>query len=106
MILQRYHQQPSENLRRQLDYSRWLASAETLSTVDFTIEETRPEGSDPATNPFTVSNSGFDPETQTKLIFFAGGSITGSQVLLTIKVTTSAAQVKEDEIVYAITEVP
>ena len=104
-LLTRHRQQPSEMIRRQVDYSEWLASGEKLTAVEFVIEETRPAEADPDENPFMVVSPSFDAATEQKLTFFAGGSVDGSSVLLTIKITTSDTQNKEDEIEYLIDEV-
>jgi hypothetical protein len=86
MKLAKFKQTSFEVLRRSLDYSQWLAAGEVLTGVTFVVTDT--------TSPALVIPS--NVLSNTGVVFFASGGLSGFEYTVTVSVTTSQGQTKED----------
>ena len=86
-----YRKTEIERRRLYVDYSCWLAEAETLT--DFQVE-TFPYSE---ARPITVDTSYPDPS-NTKLMLFISGGVANTDYTLSLVVRTSGTQVKQDNI--------
>lgn len=93
----RITQQPNENLRRLIDYTRWLEVGEYITLVSVSIDQdTSP--------PFVISSIVIDPDGG-KIAYYASGGVDGEDYTATFSVTTSVDQTKEDEVLFGVREV-
>jgi hypothetical protein len=94
MKLANFVKSPVERKRYTIDYSDWLDTAETISTVTFAVT--------PATtntlqiDAYTISNPA------TSVVFFANYGDAGSQYTVDVQITTSGGQTKEDTILFSV----
>lgn len=97
MILARYRQQPYDIRRRNIDYTQWLADAETITEVTTDVT--------PVTDPpFTVASAAVDPDGKT-VIYYAGGGVADTDYTIAIRTVTSLGpQKREDEIEVSVLE--
>lgn len=97
MLLNRYQQQPGENLKRIIDYDRWLEVNEEIVTVQATVT--------PATSPPLVVNNVLIDDDGKQLGYYVSGGMDGTDYTATFSLTTNAGQVREDEIEFEIEEI-
>lgn len=92
MRLGKFIKTPNERKRYTVDYSNWLETVETLATVDFTID---PVG--------TLEIDAFEimPGNK-KVMFYVSGGDAAVTYHVTILVSTSSGQTKEDVIYYIV----
>jgi hypothetical protein len=90
-------QQPNENLRRLIDYTRWMEVGEYITDVVVLVDPT-------TTPPFQITNIVIDPEGQ-KIAYYASGGVDGEDYTATFRVTTSVNQTREDEILFGVREI-
>lgn len=96
MKLARFTKQPAERKRYSIDYSDWLDTGETISTVTFV--------------PSPIATGGLEIDAYsiaspaTSVVFFANYGVSGTTYTVTVTITTSGGQIKEDEILFAIRE--
>lgn len=93
MPLAKFVQEPNEQKRYVLDYSDWLDTGETISSVAFSIS---PAG-------MTVPSSTIGTPANTVSFFITGGT-SGTKYTVEAQITTSAGQVKEDQLVFIVRE--
>lgn len=93
MKLARFAKQPAERKRYTIDYSDWLDTGETISLVAFTVSPTGLE-----IDAYSIAVSG------TSVAFFANYGVNGTAYTVTVTITTSGGQIKEDEILFAVRE--
>jgi len=93
----RVHQQPNEDRRRLIDYTRWMEEGEFITNVAVSVDLS----TDPA---FVIDRIVIDPEGQ-KIAYFASGGVDGEDYTATFTVTTSVTQVREDEVAFGIREI-
>lgn len=90
-------QQPGENIRRLVNYTRWMEEGEYITAVSASVE--------PVTSPeFEVTNIVIDPDGQ-KIAYYASGGVDKEDYTITFSVTTSVGQVREDEMLIGVREV-
>lgn len=77
---------PDERKRYTIDYSEWLGTSEHLSTFDL----------DPGTATVVVSGAAIDDAVQKHLIFFVEGGASNERAIVTVTVTTTDGQIKQD----------
>ena len=114
MLIERFSKQPAENRRYVVDYSKWLASGETIKAVTAAVTEFVPadeqalRDADPTreTNKkVLVTGLAAIVPAKTAVAFFAGRGVDGVIATITLTVTTTDLQVKEDEVELSIDEV-
>jgi len=89
-LLGRYTQQPGEKRKRGIDYTRFLESGETLSTVTALVT--------PVTAPtLDVPSIVIGPDGK-KFAYFIEGGLEPTTYLVEFTVTTSLGQILEDEV--------
>ena len=89
-LLGRYKQQTGERRKRGIDYTSFLESTETISSVLTAVT--------PVTSPtFTVPLLVIDPAGK-KFSYFTQGGLTGNTYIVTFTVTTTGTQILEDEV--------
>ena len=94
MKLAKFRQAPDEVKRYAIDYSQWLQSGETITGVTFSVDNTTTPVFGTQTS--SISNNG------TGVVFFAAGGVDGQLYNLTVKITTSLGQTKDDAIFFTV----
>jgi hypothetical protein len=90
-------QQPNENIRRLVSYSQWLEEGERITDVTITVA--------PVTDPpFVCDTIVIGPDAD-KFAYYASGGVDGEDYTATITITTSVAQVREDELLFGVKEI-
>lgn len=93
MKLARFAKQPAERKRYTIDYSDWLDTGETISSVAFSVSPTGLQ-----VDAYSIAVSG------ASVVFFANYGVNGTAYTVTATITTSGGQIKEDEILFAVRE--
>jgi hypothetical protein len=88
---------PIERKRYAIDYSEWLDTGETLSTVVYTIPV--------VTTPPLVVDATSIGSGNTLAVFFINGGLNGRQYTVEVVATTSGGQIKEDTILFTVRDV-
>lgn len=88
---------PIERKRYAIDYSEWLDTGETLSTVVYTIPT--------ATTPPLVVDATSISSGNKIAVFFINGGLNGRQYTVEVVATTSGGQIKEDTILFTVRDV-
>ena len=88
---------PIERKRYAIDYSEWLDTGETLSTVVYTIPV--------VTTPPLVVDASSIGSGNTVAVFFINGGLNGRQYTVEVVATTSGGQIKEDTILFTVRDV-
>ncbi len=96
MKLARFTKQPAERKRYSIDYSDWLDTGETISTVSFVTT--------PASAGALVVDANSITAAGKSVVFFANDGVSGTTYTVTVTITTSGGQIKEDEILFAVRE--
>lgn len=95
-VLIRATKTPSERRRYTINYNAFLDEDETLTDKSFSITPV-------TTTPLEVVSSGFSVDNKYLIIYVQGGE-DGTRYELTMLVTTSDAQIKDDLIVIDVRE--
>jgi len=95
--LKTYRKADVERRRLYLDYSCWLEELETLTDFQATVS---PYDAD---QPLWLDVA-YPNADHTKLVMFASGGIAGRSYTVSMKVTTTAGQVKKDDIGIMVTK--
>ena len=96
MKLARFTKQPSERKRYTIDYSDWLDTGETISTVAFVPSPVATGGLE--IDAFSIATPA------TAVVFFANYGVSGTTYTVTVTITTSGGQIKEDEVLFSVRE--
>jgi hypothetical protein len=95
--LGRIVQQPNENIRRLAKYDRWLEEGERITNVEVSVL--------PVTSPpFVINNIVIGPDSD-RFAYYASGGVGGEDYTATVTITTSIAQVREDELLFGVKEI-
>lgn len=94
----RYYKAPIENKQYSVDYSKWLNTGETISSVTSSV--TADGFIIPAVTPLTVSAQVASGSTAVSYTAQAGDSGETYEVLITI--ATSAGQVRQDLVIFVV----
>jgi hypothetical protein len=94
MPLGKYIQEPGEQIRYTIDYAQWLATGETISTATFAVT---PSGG------LTIPSDSIGSPATT-VSFFATGGTANTKYTVECTATTSAGQIKEDQVVILVRE--
>lgn len=88
MKLGKYIKASTERKRYSIDYDNWLDTGELISSKTFSV--------DPVTSPaLVIDASAFLPGNRS-IAFFVNGGVDGKTYKVSVTVTTSGGQVKED----------
>lgn len=112
MILGTHNKQPRETRRLLVDYAAWLAEGETLAdaVVRFDVVATPPVDA-PAPEalgpPWAIPVFSVQSALQggTAVVVTVAGGVSLTDYRVTVLATTSANQIKEDEIIVSVQEV-
>ncbi len=96
MLLNRYKQQPRDNLKRIIDLTKWLEDSETITGVEV---EVTPE----TDTPLVCDPIAIDPDGK-KFAYFLTGGEDGETYTVTF-LTSTEQQTREDEIEVDVEEV-
>lgn len=96
MKLARFTKAPGERKRYTIDYSDWLDTSETISTVTFLPSPIQTGGLE--VDAYTIATPA------TSVVFFANLGIDGTTYTLNVTITTSGGQTKEDQILFSVRE--
>jgi hypothetical protein len=96
MKLGRFTKQPAERKRYSIDYTDWLDTGETITLASFTVT--------PASAGALVIDAFSIPAAAKSVVFFANFGVSGTTYTVTVTITTSGGQIKEDEILFAVRE--
>jgi hypothetical protein len=88
---------PIERKRYAIDYTDWLDTGETLSTVTYNIPNV-------TTPPLVVDASSIDA-TNKIAVFFINGGLNTRQYTVEVTATTSGGQIKEDTVQFNVRDV-
>jgi len=95
--LGRILQQPGEVIRRLVKYDRWLEEGERITDVAVSVL--------PVTvPPFVVDQIVIGPDAD-RFAYYASGGVDGEDYTATVTITTSIAQVREDELLFGVKEI-
>lgn len=94
MKLGKFTKTSVERKRYALDYSDWLDTGETVSSVTFTVTPTD-------TTPLVVDANSIS-SAGTVVAFFVNYGTTGTTYTVDIQITTSGGQIKEDQVLFVI----
>ena len=95
MKLGQFVKSPVERKRYALDYTDWLDTGETVSSVSFTVSPST------GTSPLVVDSSSISTS-GTEVRFFVASGDDGGNYTVTAVIQTSGGQIKEDEIIYLV----
>jgi hypothetical protein len=95
MSLGKFVKSPVERKRYEIDYSEWLDTGETVSTIVFTPT---PAGQ-LIIDAYSISSSG------TSVVFFVNYGNAGISYTVDVLINTSGGQTKEDTIIYSVRNV-
>lgn len=95
MLIGDVDKQPAEIRRYTFNYSAWLGSGELITACTITPDDDDIE---------VVDDSIDIDEGAQKISFLVSGGEDGAQYVLTVRVTTSVGQVKEDELLIRVLE--
>lgn len=95
--LGRVVQQPNENKRRLLNYSRWLEEGERITDVSVVVTPT-------TDTPFEVDSIVIGPDAD-RFAYYAHGGEDGEDYTATFTITTSVGQTREDEVLFGVKEI-
>ena len=94
MKLANFIKSPSERKRYTIDYSDWLDTSETISSITFTVT---PTGTGALQiDAYSIANPA------TSVVFFANYGVAGVNYIVDVKITTSGGQIKEDTIQFTV----
>jgi hypothetical protein len=85
---------PVERKRYAIDYSEWLDTGETLTTVTYAVSPT-------TTSPLVVDASSIGSG-NTVAVFFINGGLNGRQYTVDVVANTSGGQIKEDTVLFTV----
>ena len=85
---------PIERKRYAIDYTDWLDTGETLTTVTYTIPLV-------TTPPLVVDASSLDAAHKVA-VFFINGGLNNKQYTVEVVATTSGGQIKEDTVLFTV----
>lgn len=94
MKLANFVKSPVERKRYTINYSDWLDTGETISTVTFTPSPTETSGL--IVDAYTIATPA------TSVVFFANYGVAGHQYTLDVQITTSGGQTKEDTVLFSV----
>ena len=92
-----YRKANVERRRLYLDYSCWLEETETLTDFQATVAPYDAE------NPLWLDVA-YPNDDHTKLVMFASGGNVGTTYTVSMRVTTTAGQIKKDDIGIVVTK--
>lgn len=93
MRLAKFVKTPNENKRYVVDYTNWLDTGETISSGVLSVS--------PATSPALTAGTLTINAGGKSVNFFIAAGKDGSDYTVTLQVTTSIGQIKEDTILYS-----
>lgn len=94
MRLGKFTKTPTEVKRYKIDYSHWLDTGEYVSSVSFSIISSN-------TGSLTFSPNDINP-TDTSVTFLVLGGTDGETYEVSVTMTTSLSQIKQDVIYYVV----
>lgn len=94
MKLGNFPKAPAERKRYTIDYTDWLDTGETISTVTFGVTPT-------GTGALGIDAYSIGSPAKT-VVFFANFGLAGKQYTVTVTITTSGGQTKEDTILFSV----
>lgn len=94
MKLGRFTKTPIERKRYSIDYSEWLDTGETVTSVTF--------GVTPSTDNILEVDAYSISTPATSVVYFVNFGAAGTTYTLDIQITTSGGQTKEDQVLYSV----
>lgn len=94
MKLGNFVKSPVERKRYEIDYSEWLDTGETVSSVTFTPSPIESGGLQ--VDAYSIANPA------TAVVFFVNFGNAGSNYVLDVQMTTSGGQIKEDTVLFSV----
>lgn len=92
MKLNSFTQTPNERKRYIADYSEWLLSGETIVSVLASIDNV-------TTPPLVVDDTDI-VTSDTAVLYYASEGKDAEQYIVSLKITTSLEEIKEDYVIY------
>lgn len=97
MKLGKFIKAPGERKRYSIDYNNWLDTGELISTRTFSVTPV-------TTPPFLIDASATLPGNRS-IAFYAAGGKSGENYKVTVSISTSGGQVKEDVVLFQVKDV-
>jgi len=94
MKLAKFSKSPAERKRYSIDYSDWLDTGETISSITFAVT--------PATTPELLIDAFQIGSPATSVALYVSGGTDGTTYTVDVLMTTSGGQIKEDQIVFSV----
>lgn len=94
MRLGKFTKTPAERKRYQADYTNWLDTGETLSTVTYVVSPT-------TTSPLVVDASAIAGD-GLSVAFFVNAGLDETDYTVTLTATTSGGQIKQDTLLFVV----
>jgi len=86
---------PADLKQYTIEYVHWLNTDEVITDINYEVEAGRPS---------LVTVDGVQLLNPTKVIFFVGGGDDGHTYKVVFTITTSAGQIKQDHILFQVSE--
>lgn len=99
-LLGKFVQTSHEKKERVLDYSQWLGAGETISSLAFVVT---PVGNSTQIAPVVATATLNTPAVSANMLLSGGDN--GAQYKIVITATTSATQIKQDEIILVVKDI-
>lgn len=97
MKLGKFIKAPGERKRYSIDYDNWLETGELVSTRSFSVS--------PATTPAFVVDASATLPGNRSIAFYVNGGKSGENYKVTVSISTSGGQVKEDVVLFQVKDV-
>ena len=92
-VLAKFDQSPNERIRYSIDYTEWLDTTESVSTMEFVVT--------PVTTPPFVMDGYFIVDDKT-VVFYTSGGVDQTDYKMEVFCSTSDSQIREDIITYKV----
>lgn len=100
-VLDRFKKQPDEIKRYQIDYSEWLATGETLTSVDTDVIVMNPASGDVGEPTLSIGSTQILGDF---FVYYVSAGTDGKRYKVTFQANTSDAQLVESEIEFKVTD--
>lgn len=96
MKLAKFNKTPVERKRYTLDYTDWLDTGETVSSIVFSVTPVEVGGLE--VDAYAIDGSGLT------VGFYVNAGLAGSTYTVDVQMTTSSGQIKEDQVIFDVKE--
>ena len=101
-LLDRFNKQPAEIKKYQIDYSEWLATGETVTSVVTAVELLNPATGDVGEPTMTIGTTAIVGGTMYE--YYVSLGTDGKRYKVTFQASTSSSQIVESEIEFKVND--